>query len=73
MTQKDFAKALNERESIIKKLEGGMYCPPLSLAHKLEKLLKINLVKQEEEDINEPRKGKRDGPLTIGDILQIKS
>jgi putative transcription factor len=71
LTQKDFAKALNERESIIKKLESGGFMPPLSLARKLEKTLKIVLVEVQEETTSAAGKGKHDGPLTIGDIAKL--
>jgi len=71
MTQKDFARSLNEKESIIQKIENGVFVPPILMARKLEKLLKIKLVEVEKED--EVSKEKRaSGPLTIGDILNVK-
>ncbi len=71
LTQKDFARMLNEKESIIHKIENGQFVPPISLAKKLEKLLKIKLVEVEQEEKAEAvRKGS--GPLTIGDIIKIK-
>ena len=71
MTQKEFALKLNEKESIIHKLENGLFVPPMSLAKKLEKLLKIKLVEVEQEEKAEAQKGST-GPLTIGDILNVK-
>ncbi len=71
MTQKDFARSLNEKESIVHKLESGTFSPPISLARKLEKLLKIKLVEVEEEEKVETQK-KGTGSLTIGDIINIK-
>lgn len=70
LTQKDFARFLNEKESVVQKLENGVLVPPLSMAKKLEKLLRIKLVEIEEESAVPPNKGS--GPLTIGDILNIK-
>ncbi len=71
MTQRDFAHMLNEKESVVQKLEGGTFHLPLSMARKLEKLLKIKLVEVESEELVEG--GKKDsGPLTIGDLLNIK-
>ncbi len=71
LTQKDFAGSLNEKESIIQKIENGLFVPPIAMARKLEKLLKIKLVEVEQE--GEVSKEKRaSGPLTIGDLLNVK-
>lgn len=71
MTQKEFAMMLNEKESIIHKIENGQFVPPISMARKLEKLLKIKLVELEEEEKTEKAQ-KASGPLTIGDIINLK-
>ncbi len=71
MTQKEFALKLNEKESIIHKLENGLFVPPIDLAKKLERLLRIKLVEIEEEEKPEAAK-KSSGPLTIGDIINLK-
>ena len=71
MTQKDFAKLLNEKESVLQKVENGAFTPPISMARKLEKLLKIKLVEIEEEEKTSSQ-AKKSGPLTIGDILKIR-
>ena len=71
MTQKDFARSLNEKESIIQKIENGVFVPPISMAKKLEKLLKIRLVEVEQEgEVSKEKRGS--GPLTIGDIINVK-
>jgi len=71
MTQKEFARMLNEKESIIQKIENGQFVPPISMAKKLEKMLKIKLVVLEEEEKTTLQKGKS-GALTIGDIIKAK-
>ncbi len=71
LTQKEFAKELNEKESILQKIENGAFVPPISTARKLEKLLKIKLVELEEEEKQQTSKSKT-GSLTIGDIINIK-
>ena len=71
MTQAEFAKALNEKESVIQKLENGAFHPPLAMARKLEKLLKITLVQVEEDEQVETAK-KESAPLTIGDLINLK-
>ena len=44
LKQKDFAKLINERESLVSKLEKGSVEPSIKLARKLERSLKIKLV-----------------------------
>ncbi len=70
-TQKDFAMRINEKESIVQKLEAGSFVPPISLAKKLEKLLKIQLVEVEQEEKGTSQKGAT-ATLTIGDIISVK-
>ncbi len=71
MTQKDFAMRINEKESIVQKLEAGSFVPPISMAKKLEKLLKIALVEVEQEEQGASQKG-ASATLTIGDIISVK-
>jgi len=71
LTQKEFALKLNEKESIIHKLENGLFVPPIDMAKKLERLLRIKLVEVEEEEKVSAEK-RKSGPLTIGDILNLK-
>lgn len=71
VTQKDFALKLNEKESLVQKLENGAIRPSIELARKLEKLLKIKLV-ETEKDETEEYQSKKSGPLTIGDLIKIR-
>jgi len=71
LTQKDFALKLTEKESVINKIESGSFSPPISLARKLEKILKIKLVEVEKEE-EVSSESKRSGPMTIGDLIKIK-
>lgn len=71
MTMKEFAMTLNEKESIIHKLENSQFVPPINMAKKLEKLLHIKLVEIEEEEETESA-GKSSGSFTIGDIINLK-
>ena len=41
--QKDLAKMINEKQSVISKIEGGEFTPDDALVKKLEKTLKIEL------------------------------
>ena len=49
ITQKDFARMINEKESLIHKIETGSFTPAIDLAQKLERYLKIALVEIEKE------------------------
>ena len=72
LTQMDFARLLNEKESVVQKLESGSFRPPIAMAKKLERLLKIRLVEVEREESSSVEK-KSSGPLTIGDIIKLKN
>jgi putative transcription factor len=71
MTQKEFAKKINEKESILHKMETGSFTPSIPLAKKLEKILGIQLVEKREEEKVVMPKAKKGGAMTIGDILNI--
>jgi putative transcription factor len=70
LTQKDFSKFLSEKESIIHKIESGMYAPPIELARKIEKQLGISLVEEKEVPIEHTKLKKES--FTIGDIIKVK-
>ena len=69
LTQKDLAMKLNEKESVIHNLEASHLEPPLDLARKLEKLLHITLVEEEQGGIV-PVATTKSGGLTIADIIK---
>jgi len=71
LTQKDFANKLNEKESIIHKIEVGAFVPTLSLARKLEKLLEVKLIEEYKKE-HEPLKRKREEGFTLGDFIKLK-
>lgn len=71
LNQAEFAKKLNEKESIIQKIESGHFEPSLTTARKYERLLHIKLVENYEESFDAPKKGKSES-FTIGDIIKIK-
>ncbi|MFH1409869.1 MAG: multiprotein bridging factor aMBF1 [Nanoarchaeota archaeon] len=71
MSQKDFARTLNEKESLIHKMETGSFEPSLEMARKLEKLLGMTLV-EEIESNPESMERKTGNGLTIGDLIRIR-
>lgn len=71
VTQKEFAESLNEKESVMQKVESGSFKPSIALARKLEKRLGIKLVEKEKASAND-YKAKKGTGLTIGDLIKIK-
>ena len=73
MSQEDFAKLLNERESVIAKWENGTLRPRLDIARKLGRLLKVSFIrtKKEDEKVEIKHKKKSDG-FTLGDFIKVR-
>jgi len=73
LTHEDLGKRLNERISLLKKIETGKMTPDNTLATKLEHTLKIKLiVPAKEEKVPETKIPKRASQeLTLGDIIKI--
>jgi len=70
LTREEFAKKINEKESMIKRIENEEMRPSDKLIEKIEKFLEIKLkVLYEKKKLEtKPRRGK----LTLGDIVEIK-
>ena len=71
LTQKDLARQINEKESVIHRVETGHMRPSPRLAQKLEGVLDIKLLEELEEPEIAHRRSHSD-ELTIGDIIRIK-
>lgn len=71
MTQKDFAARINEKESMIHKIETSSLEPDLNLAKKLERELGIKIIEEYEEK-HEVLKGKKAEGFTLGDFIKVK-
>jgi putative transcription factor len=73
LTQEEFSKRLNERWSIMQKVEAGQFKPSIEMARKLEKALKIILVEAyddaKEVPIAAAQKTKGQG-FTLGDFIK---
>ncbi|MEM4336414.1 MAG: multiprotein bridging factor aMBF1 [Candidatus Woesearchaeota archaeon] len=68
MTQEEFAKKLNEKISTIQAMESGRIKPTIETAKKLQKILKINLIKKIKTEKIVTKKSETS--FTIGDILK---
>ncbi|MGC8960827.1 MAG: multiprotein bridging factor aMBF1 [Candidatus Bathyarchaeia archaeon] len=71
LTQKELAAKINERASVIQKVEIGKLTPDLRLARKLESVLKVSLITQE-EDLEAPKTTAGGVERTLGDVVHIK-
>lgn len=71
LTQEEFAKFLNERESMVSKWEQGHLKPGIEQARRIGKLLGINLVEKEIAEKVEIKKSKSD-EFTLGDFVKVR-
>ena len=74
LKQEDFAKFLNEKESILTKWESGSLKPRLDVAKRLEKVLGIKLVERDEVksvDLGKKKKGGSE-EFTLGDFIKVR-
>ena len=69
-SQKELAKEIAEKESVIHNLESGRLEPSINLARKLEKFLKINLVTTQREEKIE-KVNFNSASITIGDLVKL--
>ena len=68
LSQKDFAARINEKESVIHKVEIGALEPSFLLAEKLEKALNIKIIEEHHEN-HQAFKKKRNEGFTLGDFI----
>jgi putative transcription factor len=72
MSIEDFAKKLNEKESVLKKLEKSQFNPPMTLIQKVSRELNITILEPAASGtgtvLTRPM-----GPRTLGDLIKIKS
>lgn len=71
-SQKDLARKMNEKESIIHHIETAGFALSNELTHKLEKILDIKLKEKSDEGIDISKSKQNSKETTIGDIIKIK-
>ncbi|MCX8173442.1 MAG: multiprotein bridging factor aMBF1 [Thermoplasmata archaeon] len=70
-SQEELGKRINEKKSIIAKIETKEFRPPDALAKKLEVTLNIKLLEKVNENVA-LKSSSRDKTLTLGDMIVIK-
>lgn len=71
-SQKDLARKMNEKESIIHHIETEGFALSNELIQKLEKILNITLKEKSDEGIDVSKSKQNLKETTIGDIIKIK-
>ena len=73
LNQDQFAKKLNEKPSLLRRIEAGKVTPTIELAKKIESVYKIQLLdKADKSDVDVKNYMKKRGGSTLGDIAFIK-
>ncbi|GGN89581.1 hypothetical protein GCM10009030_10430 [Haloarcula pellucida] len=72
LSQKDLAQQLNEKASLIRKLEQGNSLPSDDVRTKLERALGIDLSAGGSTDETEWSGGSSSGEYTLGDVVERK-
>ena len=73
LTQEQFAQKLNEKPSLLRRIESGKVEPNLKLAKKIEEVYKIQLLKATDDiKVNTKKYMKKTKSTSMGDIAFIK-
>lgn len=71
-SREDLAQKINEKASVINRIESGKMIPDIKLARKLERILNIIILDKIEDEQPEDTISSTRGGTTIGDIAHIK-
>ena len=72
MNQEDFAKFLNEKESIVAKWEHGSLKPRIGVARRIGKVLGVNLIEKDVENSEVKLKKSRSSEFTLADFVKVR-
>ncbi len=72
LKQKDFAKMIGIKVSVLHKIETSLIKPEISLAKKIEKILDINIIESYTDDEKSVPVNLTDEELTVGDLIKFK-
>jgi putative transcription factor len=68
LTQKDLAREIGEKTSVIRRIESG-WEPPLNVIRKLERVFSVKLMEELKEEKAKGKKTRKE--LTIGDVVEV--
>ncbi len=71
LRQEDLGKKINEKKSVVAKLENGDMVPDEKLVKKLERALDISL-KEKVTSVSPPKRKKSGKGMTLGDFIKIR-
>jgi len=72
LTQEEFSKHLNERESEVAKWESGSLKPRIDIARKLGRILEINFLEKDEVVQEKIEFKKNKDEFTLGDFIKVR-
>ncbi len=72
LKQEEFAKHINEKLSLVHKIETGSFTPSIKLAKKIEKYLGIRLIEEDSKQEYKPAEHSDSEEITLGDLLKLK-
>jgi len=71
-SREELAQKLNEKTSVINRIESSKMIPDIKLARKIERLLKIQILEKIDDEHQKDSVSSTKGGTTIGDIAMIK-
>lgn len=72
MTQEEFAKHIQEKESVFAHWEASSVKPSLEAAQRVGRILGINLIEQEKVLPMKMEAGRKTEELTLGDFIKVR-
>ncbi len=72
LNQKDFAKMIGVKVSVLHKIETCLIKPDIKLARKIEKILDIKIIENYTDDEKSVPVNLTDEELTVGDLIKFK-
>ena len=72
LTQEEFAKLLQEKESVLAHWEAGSAKPQIDTASRVGKILGINLIEQDITAAMKIESNKKADELTLGDFIKVR-
>ena len=71
-SQEELGRAINEKESLVAKIETQKLVPPLAITLKIEHVLGVHLTEKEQSVTDAKMPDVRSMELTLGDIVVVK-